>query len=94
MTVDTYIGSVFSNCIVAVLFGIFKCTSFAEVLFTTSEVDSQLELKEKHYDKVGELLKSLIPHTQGFSDQEEDPVLDCCGVVTDWPPHDWYRLHV
>jgi hypothetical protein len=53
MTVDTYIGSVFSNCIVAVLFGIFKCTSFAEVLFTTSEVDSQLELKEKHYDKVG-----------------------------------------
>ena len=52
MTVDTYIGSVFSNCIVAVLFGIFKCTSFAEVLFTTSEVDSQLELKEKHYEKV------------------------------------------
>jgi len=52
MTIDTYIGSVFSNCIVAVLFGIFKCTSFAEVLFTTSEVDSQLELKEKHYDKI------------------------------------------
>merc|ERR1719392_612672 len=52
MTVDTYIGSVFSNCIVAVLFGIFKCTSFAEVLFTTSEVDSQLELKEKHYEKI------------------------------------------
>ena len=53
MTIDTYIGSIFSNCIVAVLFGIFKCTSFAEVLFTTSEVDSQLELKEKHYEKVG-----------------------------------------
>jgi len=52
MTVDTYIGSIFSNCIVAVLFGIFKCTSFAEVLFTTSEVDSQLELKEKHYNKI------------------------------------------
>jgi len=52
MTVDTYIGSLFSNCLVAVLFGIFKCTSFAEVLFTTSEVDSQLELKEKHYDKI------------------------------------------
>jgi len=52
MTVDTYIGSIFSNCIVAVLFGIFKCTSFAEVLFTTSEVDSQLELKEKHYEKI------------------------------------------
>lgn len=53
MTVDTYIGSVFSNCLVAVLFGIFKCTSFADVLFSTSELDSQLELKEKHYDKVG-----------------------------------------
>jgi len=52
MTVDTYIGSLFSNCLVAVLFGIFKCTSFAEVLFTTSEVDSQLELKEKHYEKI------------------------------------------
>lgn len=52
MTVDIYIGSLFSNCLVAVLFGIFKCTSFAEVLFTTSEIDSQLELKEKHYDKI------------------------------------------
>merc|ERR1719430_589568 len=52
MTVDTYIGCLFSNCLVAILFGIFKCTSFAEVLFTTSEVDSQLELKEKHYDKI------------------------------------------
>jgi len=52
MTVDTYIGSVFSNCLVAVLFGIFKCTSFADVLFSTSELDSQLELKEKHYDKI------------------------------------------
>jgi len=52
MTVDTYIGCLFSNCLVAILFGIFKCTSFAEVLYTTSEVDSQLELKEKHYDKI------------------------------------------
>merc|ERR1712007_389880 len=36
-----------SNCIVAILFGIFKCTSFAEVLYKASEVDSQLELQEK-----------------------------------------------
>ena len=33
MTVDSYIGCLFSNCIVAILFGIFKCTSFAEVGF-------------------------------------------------------------
>merc|ERR1719500_908101 len=52
MTVDSYIGCLFSNCIVAILFGIFKCTSFAEVLYKASEVDSQLELKEKHYDKI------------------------------------------
>merc|ERR1712241_167405 len=52
MTVDSYIGCLFSNRIVAILFGIFKCTSFAEVLYKASEVDSQLELKEKHYDKI------------------------------------------
>merc|ERR1712200_403420 len=52
MTGDSYIGCLFSNCIVAILFGIFKCTSFAEVLYKASEVDSQLELKEKHYDKI------------------------------------------
>merc|ERR1712141_425577 len=52
MTVDSYIGCLFSNCIVAILLGIFKCTSFAEVLYKASEVDSQLELKEKHYDKI------------------------------------------
>merc|ERR1712012_1092387 len=52
MTVDSYIGCLFSNCIVAILFGIFKCTSFADVLYKASEVDSQLELKEKHYDKI------------------------------------------
>merc|ERR1719397_2445287 len=46
------LGCLFSNCIVAILFGIFKCTSFAEVLYKASEVDSQLELKEKHYDKI------------------------------------------
>merc|ERR1719204_824144 len=44
MTVDSYIGCLFSNCIVAILFGIFKCTSFAEVLYKASEVDSQRDL--------------------------------------------------
>lgn len=52
MTMDTYIGAVFTNCIVAVLFGVFKSRSFAEVLYTTSEVDGQLELQEKHYEKI------------------------------------------
>lgn len=52
MIVDSYIGCIFSSCLVTVLFGIFKCSSFAEVLYTTSEVDSQLELKEKHYEKI------------------------------------------
>ena len=52
MTVDTYLGSILSNAIIAILFGIFKCTNFAEVLYSVSQLDSQLELKEKHYDKV------------------------------------------
>merc|ERR1711988_371205 len=52
MTVDTYLGCVVSNAIIAILFGIFKCTNFAEVLYSISQLDSQLELKEKHYDKI------------------------------------------
>lgn len=52
MTVDSYLGSVLSNAIIAVMFGIFKCTNFAEVLYSVSQLDSQLELKEKHYDKI------------------------------------------
>jgi len=52
MTVDTYLGSVMSNALCAVMFGIFKCTNFAEVLYSISQLDSQLELKEKHYDKI------------------------------------------
>ena len=36
----------------ALLFGVFKCRSFAEVLFGLSETDAQLELQEKHYDKI------------------------------------------
>ena len=38
--------------LVALLFGVFKCRSFAEVLFGLSETDAQLELQEKHYDKI------------------------------------------
>merc|ERR1712029_1016475 len=52
MTVDTYLGSVLSNALIAIMFGIFKCTNFAEVLYSVSQLDSQLELKEKHYDKI------------------------------------------
>ena len=31
MTVDTYLGCILSNAIIAAMFGIFKCTNFAEV---------------------------------------------------------------
>ena len=34
------------------LFGVFKCRSMAEILFGLSEADAQLELQEKHYDKL------------------------------------------
>jgi len=51
-TMDTYAAAVFGNCLVAIIFGVFKSRMFAEVLFTAAEVDSQLELKEKHYDKI------------------------------------------
>jgi len=52
LMVDGYVGCLFANAIVATSFSIFKCTRFAEMLYTTSEVDSQLELKEKHYEKI------------------------------------------
>jgi len=51
-TVDVYTGTVFANCLVAVILGAFKSRNFAEVLFNTAEIDSQLQLKEKHYDKL------------------------------------------
>ena len=38
--------------LIALLFGVFKCRSFAEVLFGLSETDAQLELQEKHYEKI------------------------------------------
>ena len=38
MTVDTYLGSVMSNALCAVMFGIFKCTNFAEVLYSISQL--------------------------------------------------------
>lgn len=90
MTVDSYMGCLFSNCLVAILFGIFKCTSFAEVLYKASEVDSQLELKEKHYDKIKrktlywvalELLL-IAGHVAGvlamFEDIQRDLILMAC----------------
>ena len=60
MTVDTYLGSILSNALIAILFGIFKCTNFAEVLYSVSQLDSQLELKEKHYDKVKGVNQSIV----------------------------------
>jgi len=90
MTVDAYVGCLFANCLTAILFGIFKCTSFAEVLYTTSAVDSQLELKEKHYDKIKRKtlywvlveIMFIIGHCVGlifmFEDIQRDIILLLC----------------
>lgn len=51
-TIDVYTGTIFANCLVAVILGAFKSRTFAEVLFNTAEIDSQLQLKEKHYNKL------------------------------------------
>lgn len=51
-SMDTYIGSTWIASLIALIFGIFKCRCFAEILFGLSEVDAQLELREKHYDKI------------------------------------------
>eukprot|EP00095_Tigriopus_kingsejongensis_P003812 maker-scaffold278_size225338-snap-gene-0.13 protein:Tk03812 transcript:maker-scaffold278_size225338-snap-gene-0.13-mRNA-1 annotation:"gustatory receptor 43a-like" len=49
---DTYVACTWVASLIALLFGVFKCRSFAEVLFGLSEIDAQLELKEKHYEKM------------------------------------------
>lgn len=51
-SIDTYLAATWVAALIAVLFSVFKCRSFAEVLFGLSEVDAQLELREKHYDKI------------------------------------------
>ena len=49
---DTYVACTWVASLVALLFGVFKCRSLAEVLFGLSETDAQLELQEKHYEKI------------------------------------------
>jgi len=49
---DTYFACTWTASLVALLFGIFKCRSMADVLFGLSETDAQLELYEKHYNKI------------------------------------------
>merc|ERR1712029_1062912 len=90
MTVDSYLGSVLSNAIIAIMFGIFKCTNFAEVLYSVSQLDSQLELKEKHYDKIKRktlywvvveivlLLMQMVGVTFMFEDIYRDCILLMC----------------
>jgi len=90
MTVDTYLGSVLSNALIAIMFGIFKCTNFAEVLYSVSQLDSQLELKEKHYDKIKRktlywvvveivlLLMQMVGVTFMFEDIYRDCILLMC----------------
>jgi len=51
-SMDTYVACTWVASLVALLFGVFKCRSFAEVLFGLSETDAQLELQEKHYEKI------------------------------------------
>ena len=51
-SVDTYLAATWVASLTALLFGVFKCRSFAEVLFGLSETDAQLELMEKHYEKI------------------------------------------
>ena len=80
MTVDTYLGSILSNALIAILFGIFKCTNFAEVLYSVSQLDSQLELKEKHYDKVKGVCwpKHCMENDLPLVDQAQNAVLGGC----------------
>ena len=51
-TVDTYCACTWVASLTTLLFGVFKCRSMAEILFGLSEADAQLELQEKHYDKL------------------------------------------
>lgn len=51
-SIDTYLSCTWIGSLVALLFGVFKCRSFAEVLMGLSEIDAQLELQAKHYDKI------------------------------------------
>ena len=57
------------------------CVIHVQVLYKASEVDSQLELKEKHYDKVNKL-KMIVSEPQilqnNLTDQTEDVVLGLC----------------
>jgi hypothetical protein len=51
-TVNTYAACTWVASLTTLLFGVFKCRSMAEILFGLSEADAQLELQEKHYDKL------------------------------------------
>jgi len=74
-TIDTYFACTWAAGLVALLFGVFKCRSMADILFGLSETDAQLELKEKHYDKLKRktcywilvLALLLVGHSVAFS---------------------------
>jgi hypothetical protein len=74
-TVDTYCACTWVASLTILLFGVFKCRSMAEILFGLSEADAQLELQEKHYDKLKRkslywivfLLVLLVGHVIAFS---------------------------
>jgi len=50
--VDTYTACVWTSAHVALIFGVFKCRSLADILFGLSATDAQLELHAKHYEKL------------------------------------------
>ncbi len=68
-TVDTYCACTWVASLTTLLFGVFKCRSMAEILFGLSEADAQLELQEKHYEK----LKVWYGHIRNIYS-----VLSCC----------------
>ena len=78
------------------LFGVFKCRSFAEVLFGLSETDAQLELQEKHYEKIKRkslywivfLVMLLASHAVAFTQTMVDSVgFDILILLSDTMAH-------
>jgi len=79
-TVDAYFACTWAAALVALLFGVFKCRKMADILFGLSETDAQLELKEKHYDKlkrkscywIAVLVVLLVGHSVAFAFLTQD----------------------
>ena len=96
MTVDTYLGSVMSNALCAVMFGIFKCTNFAEVLYSISQL-VRLHVGPFIQFKLFFVKTGQPAGAEGEAlrqDQAEDSVLGGGGDIPPGPSHGGHRLHV